>query len=261
VILRRIAEHLRHQHWTAVWIELVIVILGVFIGTQVSNWNESRHEDARAREALARIQADLQTDLRSIELRRAFWPKVNDYGRAAIHYAETGELVQASAWKTVLAFYQASQLWPWVTNDSTYQELRSAGELGLIRDKHLRADLTMYYAEASGTNVGYILAFQPDYRRIVRGLTPAVASDQVWANCWVQPSQTEQRLIDCPSPMPEAEAQAQAVLDGYLKDPRLLGELRFWMANQGVALNVIGNTRKLDLAILAKIQAAERASR
>lgn len=56
MILRRITQHLKNQQWTAIGIELVIVILGVFIGTQVSNWNESRHEDARARDALARIR-------------------------------------------------------------------------------------------------------------------------------------------------------------------------------------------------------------
>ena len=55
-----------------------------------------------------------------------------------------------------------------------------------------------------------------------------------------------------------SEAEAQAVLDGYLKDPRLVSELRFWMANQGVALNMIGNTRELDARILAKIQALQR---
>ena len=259
MILRRIVQHLKTQQWTAIGIELVIVILGVFIGTQVSNWNGSRHEEARAREALARIHDDLQTDLLTIGLRSVFWPKVNDYGREAVLYAETGKLVQGSAWKTVLAFYQASQLWPWVPSDSTYQELRSAGELGLIRDNKLRADLSKYYAEASGSNVGYILAFQPEYRRIVRGLTPAVVSSHIWAKCWTQPSPDKQRLLDCASPLSEAEAQA--VLDGYLKDPNLLAELRFWMANQGVALNVIGNTRRLDMAILAKIQATQQDSR
>ena len=87
--------------------------------------------------------------------------------------------MHGSAWQTVLGFYQASQLWPWVPSDSTYQELRSAGELGLIRDRALRADISKYYAEASGSNIGYILAFQPEYRRLVRGLTPAVVSDQI----------------------------------------------------------------------------------
>jgi hypothetical protein len=40
MILRRTMEHLRRQDWVAVAIEFVIVVLGVFVATQVSNWNE-----------------------------------------------------------------------------------------------------------------------------------------------------------------------------------------------------------------------------
>jgi len=47
MMLRRAVEHLKHQHWTAFAIELVIVILGVFIGMQVSNWNQARVEHER----------------------------------------------------------------------------------------------------------------------------------------------------------------------------------------------------------------------
>ena len=44
MILHRIKESLKRQDWTAVTLELVIVIIGVFIGTQVSNWNQARIE-------------------------------------------------------------------------------------------------------------------------------------------------------------------------------------------------------------------------
>jgi hypothetical protein len=47
MILARAIEHMRQQHWTGVFIELVIVVLGVFIGLQVNNWNEARHGFAR----------------------------------------------------------------------------------------------------------------------------------------------------------------------------------------------------------------------
>ena len=32
MILRRVIEHVRKQEWTSIWIELVIVVVGVFIG-------------------------------------------------------------------------------------------------------------------------------------------------------------------------------------------------------------------------------------
>ena len=44
MILRRLTENLRAQNWTAITIEFAIVVIGVFVGTQVSNWNQARLE-------------------------------------------------------------------------------------------------------------------------------------------------------------------------------------------------------------------------
>ena len=247
MIMRRLAQSLKEQNWTAISVEFVLLVLGVFLGIQAANWNGQRAEDARAEAYLVRIHGNLQSDLESIERRVVFWSKVIDYGKAAIRYAETGELVDGSAWKTLLSFYQASQLWQWRTSDPTYQEMRSGGELGLIRDEHLREALAQYYLE-SGSAVDYLFYLQPEYRKIVRGLTPSVAADHIWAKCWEQPNPLEQRLPDCDSPI--SEADAQAVLAGYLADPKLLAELRFWVANQGVALNVITNYKASIRAML-----------
>ena len=41
MIFKRAAAKLKAQDWTAIGIELVIVIIGVFIGTQVSNSNNA----------------------------------------------------------------------------------------------------------------------------------------------------------------------------------------------------------------------------
>ena len=38
----RLAGHLRQQDWAAVAIDLAIVVLGVFLGIQASNWNDER---------------------------------------------------------------------------------------------------------------------------------------------------------------------------------------------------------------------------
>ena len=53
-------------------------------------------------------------------------------------YAEDGVLNQGSGWKTLLAYYQASQVWPYRKPDVTFQEIRSTGSLLLIRDTALR---------------------------------------------------------------------------------------------------------------------------
>ena len=39
MILRRDIEHVKMQHWTAVAVDFVIVVMGLFIGIQVANCN------------------------------------------------------------------------------------------------------------------------------------------------------------------------------------------------------------------------------
>jgi hypothetical protein len=63
MILTRAIEHMKKQHWTGVLIELVIVVVGVFLGMQVSNWNEARADRGIAARHLAEIVADLRSHL------------------------------------------------------------------------------------------------------------------------------------------------------------------------------------------------------
>ena len=44
---RRLAQSLREQNWTTIFIEFVLLVLGVFLGIQVANWNEDRQLEAR----------------------------------------------------------------------------------------------------------------------------------------------------------------------------------------------------------------------
>ena len=62
MILRRITANFRRQDWTAVVVELVIVILGVFIGMQVSNWNQDRATNQQSAIFTTRLKADLRAE-------------------------------------------------------------------------------------------------------------------------------------------------------------------------------------------------------
>ena len=64
MILRRIIQHVQDQNWTAVAIDFVIVVVGVFIGIQVSNWNQARVDRDLADRYLAQLSEDLRSDMR-----------------------------------------------------------------------------------------------------------------------------------------------------------------------------------------------------
>ena len=67
MILRRIAEHLRKQEWTAIAIDFVIVVIGVFMGIQVANWNEARLEAQRERGYLVALQGDFREAITELQ--------------------------------------------------------------------------------------------------------------------------------------------------------------------------------------------------
>ena len=51
MVLRRLSESLKAQNWAVVFSELLIVIVGVYIGIQANTWNEERL-DAQRREQI-----------------------------------------------------------------------------------------------------------------------------------------------------------------------------------------------------------------
>ena len=59
MILRRIKAHVEKENWFAVGIDFCIVVVGVFIGLQVANWNEARSENERVATQLASFQTEL----------------------------------------------------------------------------------------------------------------------------------------------------------------------------------------------------------
>jgi len=60
MLLRRVIHHVKAQNWFAIGLDFLIVVIGVFLGLQVSNWNEAA-ADRRAESAyLAQLQGDLQ---------------------------------------------------------------------------------------------------------------------------------------------------------------------------------------------------------
>lgn len=67
MLLRRITEHVKAQNWTAVFIDLVIVVVGVFIGIQVANWNEVRNNQSGLIASLERLDKEVTHNIGLID--------------------------------------------------------------------------------------------------------------------------------------------------------------------------------------------------
>lgn len=135
-MLRHVISHLRRQDWTAVFIELVVVVVGVFIGVQASNWNEQRETDQKAAIFTERLKADLRVEAWNYEMQVGYNEQVLANAERAVD-ALTGR-ASLSDEALLIAAYRASQFNGNSRRRATYDELTSTGEIGLIRDPALR---------------------------------------------------------------------------------------------------------------------------
>lgn len=58
MILRRISENVKSQNWLTVAVEFIIVVVGVFMGLQVQDWNEARKERIEEHGLLSRLHVE-----------------------------------------------------------------------------------------------------------------------------------------------------------------------------------------------------------
>src|SRR5688572_24090118 len=67
MILRRLSQALKAQNWTAITVEFVLLVGGVFLGIQVANWNAARIERSLEAKYLARLAEDVRGDIVEID--------------------------------------------------------------------------------------------------------------------------------------------------------------------------------------------------
>ncbi len=143
MILRRFLQDLKQQHWTGVFIELAIVVLGVFIGLQVSNWNEERRDRALERQYLERLREDFalsvsgaQESAESMDAQARGATRMLEHLRSC-RLDEAGERSDFAS-----ALYELGRVQPPLLTRGTIDELRSTGRLGIIRSVKLRQALS-----------------------------------------------------------------------------------------------------------------------
>ncbi len=69
MLLRRVIQHFRNQEWTAVAIDFVIVVVGVYIGIQAQNWSNERENRIIEKQYLERLHDEVAKLIKDDELR------------------------------------------------------------------------------------------------------------------------------------------------------------------------------------------------
>lgn len=191
MLLRRIIEHVKAQNWTAIAIDFVIVVVGVFVGIQVSNWNDDRQNDSRTQTYYKRLIEDLESERRGLVARLDYMAVAEKYGQFALETSNNPRAMATS--KFLIAAYQASQIWMYSVQRATYDEILSSGVAEAIPDSNLRTQLANLFINAE--SLRQVIVATTPYRQQVRLYLPNAIQSAIRKNCGDQFIPTEKGLL------------------------------------------------------------------
>ena len=143
MVLRRLALAFRRQDWFAVAVELLVVVFGVAIAFQVSDWGNERAARAEEQQLLRGLDAEFAEVAASIDAQIAKHRRVEE---AVVATLESLERAKASGAATA-SIPDRTLAWSLVSTTTQFGQgiLRGmlvTGRLGLIRDVELRTALS-----------------------------------------------------------------------------------------------------------------------
>ena len=147
MIIRSLVEAMREQNWSSAALELLVVVLGVFLGLQVDAWNQARNDRADEAAYLERLHADTTFNLAQVK------EKAQSYHDRASSLARIVEKLRAEEVNEIEIYDLTDAFCYWYVPEavrlqsSTYDEMISTGGLELIRDRSILQNLQLSLAE------------------------------------------------------------------------------------------------------------------
>lgn len=142
MILRRLADALRKQDWIAVVLEILIVVVGIFIGLQVNNWNEDRKAKVEEVDYLKRIIDDLEISIRETSENIEFQETHAKRATTVLDALNACDIPAEAQLDIANGFYHLGKISPVEFARTAIDELRSAGRFAILRNAELRRHIS-----------------------------------------------------------------------------------------------------------------------
>jgi hypothetical protein len=168
MLLRRISQHIKAQNWFAVFLDFFIVVVGVFIGIQVANWNAKQGEIKIAKDSLDRIQEELAINRVALELWLDNYELLSAYALSTL--SGLNRPVDERGMQFLRDAYQATSFARFTLPRNAYNDLISLGAPKAHVDQEVRRSLANYYffLDMMAGNLQNV----PEYRSLLRRNLP-----------------------------------------------------------------------------------------
>jgi len=143
MLLRSLSKHVRDQNWFAVFLDFFIVVAGILIAFQITNWSEARSEAVREQKIIERLHSDFEALGREVDEKIEFMEPlvglIEDTKQLIINDPTDADL------ERLQNFYETAFTLPNVSGQSdTYEQLISSGDMNLLANDQLRLELVRH---------------------------------------------------------------------------------------------------------------------
>ena len=145
MILRHLAQAIRGQNWFTVLIELTVVVVGIFLGLQIDDWNERRKENSLERGYIERLEAEVDTNVAVYEsaIRRA--EETDRTYRDYFDYLRDPTVASPGESELLAVLCRVGIQSRLRFDNTVYDELVSTGRLDIIAHVELTRSLKTYW--------------------------------------------------------------------------------------------------------------------
>jgi len=152
MLLRRLMLHVRKENWFAVFLDLAVVIIGLFIGLQVDTWWQAVKESRLEGEYLTEFHEDFLENRSELAATTA---RLEQLVQSMLVLHEQTALPEPTLSVSALneSFREVFQMPSFIPVDRAFANLTGSGDLKLISSRPLKNALAEYYAAARVTEL------------------------------------------------------------------------------------------------------------
>jgi hypothetical protein len=182
VLIRRFAEHIKAQNWFAVGLDFVVVVLGIFIGLQVADWNQMCLDRQEAAYHLGFLLDELTKEINAAEA------EIEQSEAVAINSFQASMLLAQSEWQDgddkrfKKAVMSTLELWGPKHRPVSLRRMIDDGKLDLIESKALQQAILQFESayldaiEQTRTSYSYSLVVTPQITASMKFAGPQIIS-------------------------------------------------------------------------------------
>jgi hypothetical protein len=135
------------EMWPAYLIEIVVIILGISITLALEEWRDNRKENQLEQVYLKNLVADVESDIKTLEYTSNSTKKLLEQGNELLTFTRNPDGKEISYERLNTDIRDILSRPRFTSRDVTFSDLKSSGNLHLLKDIPLKSLLFSYYSE------------------------------------------------------------------------------------------------------------------